>query len=289
LCKSFNTISFKADPEVNNFIKTKIGADHFKTITETTISNQGIKNLVGNDNFNFINSELRKRDLLQYTNKEKIYQKLDQALRSSKAPTDFESNVKESGLYIRDVKSKKHISYGITQNGKTDYYKDFNISQRFTREGIQQHFGKKHSFEDKQIKSFLKGNISRLYKQSKSWEEFAQLLKNKGIGFKFNGSPKPSGVSFFSEKSPELLFKGSDIKRDFSFSNLNSYFEMNEFSKEDPFSKTKGTFSPEQDRLKDNTSKKPFLPADSNAPNEDERKEELLRKKRNKDKGQSLG
>jgi len=288
LNKSFNTISFKADPYVNTSIKNKIGEDNFTAITETTMSNNEIKNLVGNDNFNFINNELRKKDLLQYTNKEKIYLKLDQALLSSKSPTDFESNVKESGLYIREVKSKKHFSYGITQNGKTDYYRDYNISQRFTREGIQQHFGKKHSFEDKQTKTFLKGNISRLYKQSKSWDEFAQFLKNKGIGFKFNGSPKPSGVSFFSEKSPDLLFKGSDIKRDFSFSNLNRYFALNEFSKEDPFPKTKESFSTEQKTSKDTTSKKPFIPDGSNAPSEDERKEEFLRKKRNNDKGQSL-
>tara|TARA_R100000027_G_scaffold67117_1_gene64691 strand:- start:1899 stop:3275 length:1377 start_codon:yes stop_codon:yes gene_type:complete len=285
--KSLNSTEFKSNLKLTDRIEKQIGIEKFKAITEPSkpMNNNQIKKLIGNDNFNFLNHELNKNNLVYYTNKENIYRTLDSVLLQSKNKTEFLEKAKNSGLYVREIKSKDHISFGITNNGKTDYFKDYNISKRFTAKGIEDHFNPGKDYDHKQLKSFLKGNISRIYQQSKTWDEFQIKLKEKGIGLQFNGKPRPSGVSFFSEKSPETLFKGSDIKRDFSFSKLNSYFALNEFSKEDPF---KESFSPEHDTPKDLKSNKPFIPGTSNAPSEDEKKEERLRKKREKDKGKGL-
>lgn len=193
---------------------------------------------------------LHDKKLVPYTTKKSLKDAIGQFLEDSKTLKEFDSKCEKANLYKRVLNEK--YTYGGTVNDKKIYLSEKQLPKEFSYKSIQQHFRaieqeksqkvqepvkvenkpieqptkrNGRDFSVDQQKGFLKNTLNKIVPQAKNFSELEKLCKTKNIYMQINGS---NGVSFTpvsDNVANPITFKGSDIDKKFSHSNINKTFQ----------------------------------------------------------------
>ena len=129
-----------------------------------------------------------------------------------------------------------HIVFNrIDNNGKTisdrnDMYRNEQVCKKLkAKHGLyfakgKEHVKQHHLREPDKSKYEIYNTIKDEIGKSRNWQQLQTKLAEKGIGIHFKYRGQTGEVQGISFSKGEYTFKGSEIDRSFSFSNLDRYF-----------------------------------------------------------------
>lgn len=207
--------------------------DHIKS---KKLDNTAIKKKLSLLEFNKLTNTLKKHNLLELSKKQKLINKLDLILSVSKSPREYQTLLKEKGIYFTTLskENNKYIKYGDKETGF--YITDKKLPERFKYGTINK--TKQPSYNVLQQKQYISKLANRALYNSKTLDQFIGQLSKYNIGIQFsNNKGGIYGVSFFSlsEKNPQI-FKGSEFSgKRLSWNTIKSKLDItNETKKKSP-------------------------------------------------------
>src|SRR5690606_13462410 len=199
-------------------------------IEKEDLNNEHLEALLGSS-FTPLKEVLEESGTLKKSLKSELIHVLDHALDKSKSPKEFEELGKNSGLYVRYLKSKNEYMYGITDksNEKQVYYfSEKKLPERFSALSVNG-FTSEKVVSDKQQKKYINTILNKALKQSVSQEELYSYLKKRNIETVFHSNSGGTyGVSFTPLNVKDAAtFKASEIARGLSWKNIEKQLQEN--------------------------------------------------------------
>lgn len=249
-------------------------------IKEGDFTNNELEKMLG-EKHDQVNQVLTKKGMFNKIFKEELTGKLDYILKNSKDYKEYIDKLKLNGIYARKicVKGKDTMVYGI----EGVYFKDNSMSARFRYSNLfknENNSVKVEGIETKGEKSAIRDNAMIVLSGSKSFDEFKEKLEGRGIEvITHENSGGVYGISFKVDGGGEV-YKGSDLSRNLSLSNIMEMIDKNiESSKTDNFEE----FIPEQKREEFERLPDVFMGGKKQKDDEED-----LKKKKKKRKGRNL-
>lgn len=224
--------ALKSDTHSNYFkgIFTASEREYFNKNTHTDIKK--INSLLGEDKVKELYNFLSKNGFIGTQLKKELSVKLDNVLKQSKNYNEFLENCEKQGIYCRRLfeNGKPYHKYGLKDY--SFYCSDTNLSGRFRYDNLVNNFNKPPSRE---IPENLRENfiryadkiISEAFQNPEitAFPQFKENLSKSGIDIVTHENKRGIyGVSFKPSGDDNICVKASEVRREFSYNNLNDRF-----------------------------------------------------------------
>ncbi len=176
---------------------------------------------------------LKEQGLVIYSNKHLLTEKLTMCYARTNTLESFEAKLAQEGLYSRLRLDSNKIPYMLYGDKSKDYYiTEKYLSPDFHHANLvnmgEYKITKAEQLNISSQKRFLSKELNTILPHVKSIQELELNLKNKGIDWQYDYTSNGAviqGIKFSSSSvNNPVWFKGSEIKRSFSWSNISSKF-----------------------------------------------------------------
>lgn len=193
-------------------------SEHFENKQPT---DSELESLIGQGALHQLEATLLNHNLIQYSKKHILKQRIQKSLEQSITRQEFESNCKKEGLYVRAKKTNSGMNYVYGLPDDSFYLGEHQLETAHRFKHIEQ----KKERSQQHFKSF-QSQIQNITKASNNRIELEVNLEAAGISYEYSYTNKGQTIQGISFKDSEgKVYKGSKLHRSLSWSNISKGYK----------------------------------------------------------------